>query len=104
MTSPYHALVERALKTNEGMKDWLAYLRRAEQREDLFKDLQKDLRRKYGKNTTMAGPFCEELWLIVDKRLPRIMINQDGTIYNDNGNPVNTDNLALCGILDCDEW
>lgn len=80
MTSPYHALVERALKTNEGMQDWLAYLRRTEQREDLFKDLQKDLRRKYGKNTTMAGPFCEELWLIVDKRLPRIMINQDGTI------------------------
>ncbi len=26
------------------------------------------------------------------------------TEYNDNGNPVNTDNLALCGILDCDEW
>ena len=80
MTSPYHALVERALKTNEGMQDWLAFLRRAGQREDLFKDLQKDLRRKYGKNTTMAGPFCEKLWLIVDKRLPRIMINQDGTI------------------------
>ena len=80
MTSPYHALVERALKTNEGMQDWLAVLRRTEQREYLFKDLQKDLRRKYGKNTIKAGPFCEKLWLIVDKRLPRIMINQDGTI------------------------
>ena len=80
VTSPYHALVERALKTNEDMQDWLAVLRRAKQREDLFKDLQKDLHRKHGKNTTRAGPFCEKLWLIVDKRLPRIMINQDGTI------------------------
>ena len=29
---------------------------------------------------------------------------KENTEYNDNGNPVNTDNLALCGILDCDEW
>ena len=84
MTSPYHALVERALKTSEGMQDWLVVLRRTEQREYLFKDLQKDLHRKYGKNTTRAGAFCGELWLIVDKRLPRIMINQDGTIEATN--------------------
>lgn len=80
MTDPYGMLVDRAMRGGQGMDDWILVLGRVQQREEMFRDLQKDLHRKHGKYTTRAGAFDEDLWKIVDRRLPRIHINDDGTI------------------------